>query len=79
MYCGWEVLKIFHLKIYNEKDFKYENGRAVISFEKSKKYALVFLEAIMKNHEKIYSYVQGFYRFIMNSNNKPFPEFKVSR
>ncbi len=43
-----EVLKIFNLKIYNEEDFKFESGRAVISFEKSRKLCL----GVFKSHNE---------------------------
>lgn len=36
-------------------------------------------EAIMSNREEIYTYVQGFYRFIMNGENNPFPVFTISK
>lgn len=74
-----EMLKIYTLNQVNEKDFKVHNGRVESSFQDSQKYAGIFLEAIMKNREPIYTYVQGFYRFVMNSEKNPFPEFKISR
>ncbi len=74
-----EVLKIYTLKQIEEKDFKITDGRITAPFDKTQKYAKVFLEAIMKNREAIYAYVQGFYRFLMNHDKNPFPEFKISR
>lgn len=72
-----EVLKMYMLKQIQEKDFAFKNGKFTLSFEHSSKYAQVFLSAIMKNREEIYTYTQGFYRFIMNGENNPFPNFKI--
>lgn len=74
-----EVLKIFTLNQIGKGDFQIRNGRVVCSFQTSARYAQVFLEAIMKNREDIYRYVQGFYRFVMNSEKNAFPEFIISR
>ncbi len=74
-----EVLKIHTLKKIKEKDFKIEKGKAFCSYAVSERYAQIFFEAIMKNREEIYYYVQGFYRFIMNKEKNIFPYFKISR
>ncbi len=74
-----EVLKLYTLKKIQEKDFKQRNGNLLLSFEHSAKYAQVFLEAIMNHKEEMYRYVQGYYRFFMNSEANPFPHFKISR
>lgn len=74
-----EVLKLYTLKSIQEKDFIERKGNLSLSFEHSAKYAQVFLEAIMEHREEIYSYVQGFYRFIMNKEVNQFPYFKISR
>lgn len=73
-----EVLKMHTLKQVQEKDFALKDGKLTLSFEHSSKYAQVFLEAIMKNREGIYTYVQGFYRFLMNSEGNEFPFFKIT-
>lgn len=74
-----EVLKTHTLKRIQEKDFALKGGKFTLSFEHSSKYAQIFLEAIMSNREEIYTYVQGFYRFIMNGENNPFPVFTISK
>lgn len=74
-----EVLKFHTLKQIGEDDFTLKNGQVTISFQNSQKYAQKFLEAIMKNRAEIYTYVQGFYRFIMDSQKNKFPEFVISR
>lgn len=74
-----EMLKMHTLKQVSENDFKMREGNIAISFQESQKYAQIFLEEIMKNREQIYQYVQGFYRFIMNSERNKFPEFTIAR
>ena len=75
-----EVLKMFTLKIVKEEDFKIVNGKFVLkNFRDNYKYAYVFAEALMKNKEAIYLYIQKFYRFLMDSQKNEFPYFKISR
>lgn len=74
-----EVLKIYTLDQIGKNDFKIQNGRVTISFNESQRYANIFLESIMKNKEEIYKYIQGFYRYVMNSQKNKFPEFIISR
>ena len=71
-----QILKSFNLKQINLKDFKVVNKKVVLDFEHSKKYSEIFFEAIMENKEEIFSFVQKFYRFIMDQK-KEFPEFKI--
>jgi CRISP-associated protein Cas1 len=71
-----QLLKSYHLKQVDKKDFFIEQGKYAISYQKSQKYAQIFMEAIMNNREDIYSFVRGFYRFVMDEKN-PFPEFKI--
>lgn len=71
-----QILKSYHLKQIDKKDFLVEQGRYVLSYEKSQKYAKIFLEAIMDNRENMYLYAQKFYRHIMSAKNA-FPEFNI--
>jgi CRISPR-associated protein Cas1 len=74
-----EVLKMHNLKIINKEDFKVIDGKVCLSsYKYHQKYSIYFFEAIMKNKEEIYKYIQEFYRFLMNNKNK-FPYFKISR
>ncbi len=72
-----QLLKSYNLKQVNEKDFFIEQGRYVLSYEQSQKYAKIFMEAIMDNKEEIYLYIQKFYRFIMDDKKNKFPEFDI--
>jgi len=71
-----QIIKAFHLKQINEKDFKMERGRYFLPFEKQQKYAKLFLDGIMDYKEEIFNYVCGFYRCLMNDDKEP-PYFEV--
>jgi CRISP-associated protein Cas1 len=71
-----QLLKSFRLKQINEKDFKYANGKYLLEYKKSQKYARIFFEAILKHKEEIFLYVKNFYRCAMKEENN-FPEFKI--
>lgn len=73
-----QILKAFNSGQVNEKDFKVENGKYTIEFEKSRKYAELFMEAIMEHKEELYNFVQGLYRYVMNDGKREFPEFKIT-
>lgn len=68
------IVKMNNLKIFNEKDFKFEKGKYILPWENSKKYSRVFLEEIISNKLDIYNYVLSFYRFMMK-DEEPFPKF----
>lgn len=71
-----QILKSYHLKQINEEDFFIEQGRYILTYDKSQKYAKIFMEAIMDHKECIYLYTQKFYRAVMNEENN-FPQFNV--
>lgn len=74
-----EILKMYNLKILNEKDFKFIKNKIHINYDKSVKYAEIFFNCIMKNKEEIYNYIRDFYRYIMNCKKYKPPYFKISR
>lgn len=74
-----EILKMYNLKILNEKDFKFIKNKININYDKSIKYAEVFFNCIMKNKEEIYNYVRDFYHYIMDCKKYKPPYFKISR
>jgi CRISPR-associated protein Cas1 len=71
-----QLLKAHRLKQIDEKDFFIEQGKYVLTYKESQKYAKIFMDAVMDNKEAIYLYVQKFYRSIMLPNNR-FPEFDI--
>lgn len=71
-----QLLKSHHLKQINEKDFFIDQGRYALEYTQNRKYAKIFMEAIMEVKEPIYLYVHGFYRFMMDKGD--FPHFDVT-
>ena len=61
-----------------EKYFIFSNGSYQLPFDKHAKYAGIFLQCLMDHKEEIFSYVNGFYRSIMDPQKNEFPHFKIS-
>jgi len=72
-----QIAKSFNLKQINEKDFEFIGGKYELDYNKSQKYAQIFMEAIMDKKEDIYLFVQGFYRYFMDDKKYQFPDFKI--
>ena len=74
-----QLLKSFHLKQIQEKDFVFKNGRFEFKngFKSYKIYSSIFLEAINVKREDIYLFVLNFYRHIMDDKKYPFPKFYI--
>jgi CRISPR-associated protein Cas1 len=72
-----QILKSFNLKQINEKDFYIEGGKYELDYDKSQKYAEIFMEAVMARKEEIYLFVQSFYRYYMDDKKYQFPDFKI--
>lgn len=70
------LLKTYNLNQIKEKDFKFKNGCFSLDYQKSEKYAKLFLDEILNYKEEIFLYTKNFYRFIMGENSK-FPFFKI--
>ena len=66
-----QIIKSYHLKQINNKDFFTEKGKYILSYEHNQKYARIFMETIMDYKEPIYIYIQKYYRFIMGKGNMP--------
>ncbi|MFH1175304.1 MAG: type V CRISPR-associated endonuclease Cas1 [bacterium] len=71
-----QLLKSFHLKQINKKDFKFVDGHFYLDYEKSKKYADIFLKGILEHKEEIFNFIYDFYRYTMD-NSKKFPFFEI--
>ena len=71
-----QIVKAYHLKQINEKDFKLEKGRYFLPFDKQQKYIKLFLDGLMDYKEGIFIYVYDFYRCLMN-DDKELPSFKI--
>lgn len=71
-----QLLSAFHLGQIDKKDFQLIGGRYILKYDKSSKYAKIFLDEIMANKEEIYLYVKQYYRFMM-FEDVGFPDFKI--
>lgn len=72
-----QILKSYHLKQIDKKDFKLSEGAYRFVFNKRRKYVRIFADTIMENKEKIFTYIRDFYYFIIN--NSAFPFFKIEK
>ncbi|OGE72550.1 CRISPR-associated endonuclease Cas1 [Candidatus Daviesbacteria bacterium RIFCSPLOWO2_02_FULL_38_15] len=74
-----QLLKSFHLKQIKEKDFVFKNGKFEFKegFKTSKIYSSIFLEAINRCREDIYSYILDFYHYSMDDIKYKFPYYKI--
>jgi CRISPR-associated protein Cas1 len=71
------LLKAHNLNQINEKDFKSQNGKFYLSYDKQKPYTQLFLKAIMERKEDIFKYVKEFYFCILNEKTD-YPFFKFN-
>jgi CRISPR-associated protein Cas1 len=71
-----ELLKAYNLKQVDESDFMVVGKGVSLPFKNQRKYAAIFLSAIMEHKEEIFSFVHDFYRFMMDPKNA-FPKFKM--
>jgi len=71
-----QLLKSFHLGQIDEKDFEYSGGRYLLKYDKSQKYANIFLEAILERKDDLFLFIKDFYRLIMGNESK-YPIFKI--
>ncbi len=63
---------------FKKEDFREDNHRFVLEFEKSSEYVAVFLSAILTYKKDIFLYVRQYYRsFMKNANADEFPIFEV--
>ena len=72
-----QLLKSFRLRQIDNKDFKIISKRYALSYDKSQKYALIFLEALVSNKEKMFSYIKDFYKCVIK-DEKDYRVFKIS-
>jgi len=70
----YQILKSYHLKQIDKKDFKARSGKYELPFDKQQKYLQVFSAAIMERKEEIFNYVRQFYYCIINDTNN-YPTF----
>ncbi len=72
------IRKSFNLKQINKDDFYFKNGQFYIKREFNKKYSQLFLKEILSYKEKIFLYMQSYYRsFIKGKGMDSFPVFNI--
>lgn len=72
------IRKSFNLKQINKDDFYFKNGQFYIKREFNKKYSELMLKEILQHKEKIFLYVQSYYRsFIKGKGIDEFPTFTI--
>jgi len=64
-----KILTMYHLKQIDEKDFRIVQGKISLDFQHNAKYAKFFAEVLMNHKEELYTYMQNFYRHIMDEHN----------
>jgi len=70
------IRKSFSLKQINKEDFFFKNGQFYIKQEFNKKYSILFLREILLHKEKIFLYIQSYYRSFMKGKAiDVFPKF----
>lgn len=70
------IHKAHNLGQFTTQDFEVRKNQYHLKKGTGRKYAQVFLEAILKRKEEIYIYLQTYYRQIMKGEND-FPNFKI--
>lgn len=72
------ILKALNLGQVNDKDFFIDNNQYILNYKNGKKYVTLFLEAIMKHKDKIFLYIQSYYRaFVSKKDTSLFPIFSM--
>lgn len=72
------IRKSFNLKQINKDDFYFKNGQFYVKRDFNKKYSQLFLREILQQKEKIFLYIQAYYRsFIKGKEIDNFPVFNI--
>ena len=72
------IRKSFNLKQINKDDFYFKNGQFYVKRNFNKKYSQLFLKEILQQKEKIFLYIQAYYRsFIKGKGMDNFPVFNI--
>jgi len=72
------IRKSLNLKQINKDDFYFKNGQFYIKREFNKKYSELMLREILQHKEKIFLYIQSYYRsFIKEKEIDEYPNFTI--
>lgn len=72
-----QLLKSYNLGQIDEKDFEYSGGRYLLKYDKSQKYANIFLEAILVRKDDLFLFIKDFYRCVVKEEKGNYPIFKI--
>ncbi|MEK7453200.1 MAG: type V CRISPR-associated endonuclease Cas1 [Patescibacteria group bacterium] len=72
-----QIIKSYNLKQINEDDFEISNGKYYLKIDKHRKYAQIFMQAILDEKEEIFIFIREYYKYIIGIGNKSFPEFNL--
>lgn len=74
----WKTRKAMNLNQITEDDFTLRNNQYTLDWKQNRKYTKLYLEAILDNKDKIFHYVQSYYRAFMKGYDKvDFPKIEV--
>lgn len=72
------IRKSFNLKQINKDEFYFKNGQFYIKREFNKKYSELMLKEILQHKEKIFLYIQSYYRsFVKGKEIDGYPNFTI--
>jgi len=72
-----QLLKSYHLGQIVREDFEYFGGRYLLKYDKSQKYANIFLEAILDRKDDLFLFIKDFYRCVIKEEKGDYPIFKI--
>lgn len=72
------LIKAYHLKEINERDFKFSDQAYIIrDWSRRKKYCDMFASLLMDRKTDIYNYIYSYYRYFVSENIKPYRKFNL--
>lgn len=72
-----QIIKSYNLGQIKEEDFKVVNGAYSLPFENYSKYSQIFLGCLMDKKEYIFSYINEYYKFVMDDQKNNFPDYSI--
>ena len=73
-----QIVKSYNLKQINAHDFKTQQGRYFLPFDKQQKYVQMFFDCITDYKEELFNYVRQFYHCLMD-DQKEYPSFLIKK
>lgn len=70
------LLKAYHLKQINPKDFEFYNWQYVLPWKNAQKYTKIFFYAILENKKEMFYFVKEYYKFFMKGRHE-FPKYDI--